>query len=59
MSHEKERIIQDWKAEHDNSAPKCGTIFARMEKPADDKTAIAIGRGLRHWYSSLFRRESG
>ena len=35
-----------------------GIMFIRPENPADDKTAIAIGRGLRQWYSSLSSVES-
>ena len=30
-----------------------GEMHFRPENPADDKLAIAIGRGLRQWYSSL------
>ena len=29
-----------------------GIMFIRPENPADDKTAIAIGRGLRQWASN-------
>ena len=38
---------------------KYGTNFARMEKPEDDKTAIAIANGFRQGEQlRLFRRKS-